>query len=72
MPLGSFHCEKLKKALKRIQSYEDVPIFTQNGLFAPNETFFGEIICIINAHYNFGSKMTHLLQPGIFLEKLLI
>ena len=61
-----FHCAKLKKIFKHNHSYEDVPISTQIGSFAPNKTFTRKIIKMINTHINFGSKTTHLRLSHIF------
>ena len=39
-----FIVQNLKKSLKSIQSYENMPILTQNGTFTPSETFFRKTI----------------------------
>ena len=43
--LNPFIVQSLKRFLQWIQSYEDVPFWTQNGPICPNEVFFSEKPC---------------------------
>ena len=72
MTLGSFHCVKFKKILEAHQELRGCANFHPKWPICPKRIFFGKIINTINMHNNFGSKMAHLPQPGIFLEKSLV
>ena len=43
--LNPFIVQSLKRFLQWMQSYEDVPFWTQNGPICPNEFFFSEKSC---------------------------
>ena len=43
--LNPFIVQSFKRFLQWIQSYEDVPFWTQNGPICPNEVFFSEKPC---------------------------
>ena len=43
--LNLFIVQSFKRFLQWIQSYEDVPFWTQNGPICPNEVFFSEKPC---------------------------
>ena len=72
MTLGSFHCAKFKKILETHHELRGCVNFHPKWPICPKRNFFGKIINTINMHNNFGSKMAHLPQPGIFLEKSLV
>ena len=50
--LNPFIVQSLKRFLQWIQSYEDVPFWTQNGPICPNEVFFFQknLVPIIDSH----------------------
>ena len=59
LPIGPFHCAKLKRFLQRVQSYEDAPSLGPKWSICTN-FFFGKLLVPLSSTYK------HLLLCKIF------